>query len=98
MKYREGCGAKVKPHDVGEELGSGDMNRVVKKMTKNRRHKNEDKNVPFPTNLSFKFKVISDVSTLSCPAYRRSYYPNQNCCCKRLPSYIPLASQGSEEK
>ena len=35
VKDREGCRAKVKPHDGGEELGSGDMNRVVKKMTKN---------------------------------------------------------------
>ena len=34
VKDREGCGAKVKPNvEGGEELGSGDMNQVVKKMT-----------------------------------------------------------------
>ena len=34
-KDREESRAKVKPHDEGgEELGSGDMNQVVKKMTK----------------------------------------------------------------
>ena len=33
-KDREESRAKVKPHDEGgEELGSGDMNQVVKKMT-----------------------------------------------------------------
>ena len=35
VKDREGSGAKVKLHDGGGELGSGDMNQVAKKMTKN---------------------------------------------------------------
>ena len=31
VKYREGSGAKVKPNvEGGEELGSGNMNQVVK--------------------------------------------------------------------